>query len=62
MRLRPDFGDLSFEDQVREVMSAWQSALPRLLVFDNCEDEALLAQWRPPTGGCRVLVTSRRER
>jgi len=42
------------------VQAAWQSPLPRLLVFDNCEDEALLEQWRPPHGGCRVLVTSRR--
>jgi hypothetical protein len=32
----------------------------RLLIFDNCEEEELLAQWRPLTGGCRVLVTSRR--
>jgi hypothetical protein len=31
-----------------------------LLVFDNCEDEALLYEWRPRSGGCRVLLTSRR--
>jgi len=55
----PGFAALSFEDQVRRVLSAWQSPLPRLLVFDNCENEDLLAQWRPPTGGARVLVTSR---
>jgi tetratricopeptide (TPR) repeat protein len=54
------FSSLPLEDQVRLVLSAWQSALPRLLVFDNCEEENLLAGWRPPTGGCRVLVTSRR--
>src|SRR5690606_25704176 len=30
------------------------------LIFDNCEDEELLAEWRPTSGGCRVLVTSRR--
>jgi tetratricopeptide (TPR) repeat protein len=30
-------------------------------VFDNCEDEALLEGWRPRAGGCRVLVTSRRD-
>ena len=34
--------------------------MPRLLVFDNCEEEALLESWRPTSGGCRVLVTSRR--
>jgi hypothetical protein len=60
MELRPDIRAL--EDQVEEVISAWQSELPRLLVFDNCEDEELLAQWRSTTAGCRVLVSSRRER
>ncbi|MFJ3728485.1 tetratricopeptide repeat protein [Streptomyces sp. NPDC090045] len=61
LELRPDYSTLNFEDQVRLVLAAWQSGLPRLLIFDNCEDEALLARWRPPTGGCRVLVTTRRE-
>jgi hypothetical protein len=42
------------------VKNAWQGAVPRLLVFDNCEEEALLDEWRPTSGGCRVLVTSRR--
>jgi tetratricopeptide (TPR) repeat protein len=58
--LRPDFGKLPRADQVGLVSAAWQGPLPRLLVFDNCEDEALLAQWRPPAGGGRVLVTSHR--
>src|SRR5437660_6176227 len=48
------------EERVRRVKDAWQSAVPRLLVFDNCEEEALLDAWRPTSGGCRVLVTSRR--
>jgi hypothetical protein len=61
MDLGADFRHLPVKDQVREVMSAWQSALPRLLVFDNCEEEDLLDQWRPPTGGCQVVLTSRRE-
>ena len=61
MDLRPDFGTLTLEDRIRLIMSAWQSELPRLLVFDNCEDESLLVHWRPPSGGSRVLVTSRRE-
>jgi hypothetical protein len=58
--LHPDFAALPLDDQVRLVQAAWQSPLPRLLVFDNCEDEALLARWKPPSGGCRILVTSRR--
>jgi tetratricopeptide (TPR) repeat protein len=49
------------EAQVRQVLSAWQSALPRLLVFDNCEDQHLLEQWLPKAGASRVLVTSRRQ-
>jgi tetratricopeptide (TPR) repeat protein len=61
MDLRPDFAALAPEDQARLVMSAWRSDLPRLLVFDNCEDEAELARWRPPGGGSRVLVTARRD-
>jgi len=60
MELRPNFGELSLEDQIRLVMAAWQEPIPRLLVFDNCEEPELLAQWRPPSGGCRILVTSRR--
>jgi hypothetical protein len=48
------------EERVQRVKDAWQSAVPRLLVLDNCEEESLLDSWRPPSGGCRVLVTSRR--
>lgn len=59
MRLRPDFDHLTLQDQVREVMSAWQGKMPRLLVFDNCDDRSSLGACRPTTGGCRVLVTSR---
>jgi tetratricopeptide (TPR) repeat protein len=54
------FASLSLNEQVQLVQRAWQEPLPRLLVFDNCEAEGLLAQWRPPHGGCRVLLTSRR--
>jgi len=60
LALHPEFHTLPLADQLQLVQAAWQSPLPRLLVFDNCEDEALLAQWRPPYGGCRALVTSRR--
>jgi tetratricopeptide (TPR) repeat protein/DNA-binding XRE family transcriptional regulator len=48
------------EERVQRVRDAWQGTVPRLLVFDNCEEEALLDAWRPVSGGCRVLVTSRR--
>ena len=42
------------------VQRNWQEPVARLLIFDNCEDEALLAKWLPVSGGCRVLVTSNR--
>lgn len=60
MNLRPEFYTLSLDERVEAVMAEWKGELPRLLVFDNCEDEELLDQWLPDTGGCRVLVTSRR--
>ena len=53
------FIELSLAEQVGIVGSAWKSPLPRLLVFDNCEDPALLEELRPTIGGCRVLATSR---
>jgi tetratricopeptide (TPR) repeat protein len=58
--LRPAFDRLTPEEQLQEMRAALQSPIPRLLVFDNCEDEELLVRWRPTTGGCRVLLTSRR--
>ena len=58
--LRADFDNLSLEKQARVVMAVWQQPLPRLLIFDNCESETLLTQWRPSSGGCRILLTSRR--
>lgn len=60
MELHPRFTELAHEERVRLVQRAWESAIPRLLIFDNCEDEALVTQWRPPIGGCRVLITARR--
>ena len=68
MHLRADFATLDIDSQVRLVASAWQSHLPRLLIFDNCDGkdevapEELLAAWRPTSGGSRVLVTSRQAR
>jgi tetratricopeptide (TPR) repeat protein len=48
------------DTQVARIRRIFAEPVPRLLVFDNCEDEDLLAEWRPTTGGCRVLVTCRR--
>lgn len=47
-------------ERVALVASAWASDLPRLLIFDSCEDEATLDAWSPTGGGCRLLITARR--
>jgi tetratricopeptide (TPR) repeat protein/transcriptional regulator with XRE-family HTH domain len=60
LALTADFAELPLDMQVQLVTEAWHSPMPRLLVFDNCEDPALVARWRPTRGGCRVLITSRR--
>lgn len=62
LNLRPDYDQLPLKQQVRLVQRAWQENVPRLLIFDNCEDENLFAQWQPTHGGCHVLLTSRRAR
>ena len=50
--------NLTLTDQIGRVRRAWQEPIPRLLIFDNCEEEALLESWLPVTGGCRVILTS----
>ncbi|MCP5094986.1 MAG: tetratricopeptide repeat protein, partial [Chloroflexi bacterium] len=60
MGLYKDGDQLSQADQIGRIRKAWQEPIPRLLIFDNCEEESLLSEWIPVTGGCRVLLTSRR--
>ncbi|GAB4212765.1 MAG: hypothetical protein OHK0022_49040 [Roseiflexaceae bacterium] len=60
MGLFRDAEQLTQDEQVGRVRAAWESELPRLLIFDNCEEEATLRAWKPTTGSSRVLVTSRR--
>ncbi len=50
---------MALDEQVQRVLKEWKSPMPRLLIFDNCEDRAILEQWKPTVGGCRVLVTAR---
>ena len=60
MDVRPDFNELPLDDQEQLVVGEWRGAVPRLLIFDNCEDEETLATWKPAVGESRVLVTARR--
>ncbi|MEW8496200.1 MAG: tetratricopeptide repeat protein, partial [Candidatus Thiodiazotropha taylori] len=62
MNLIEDFDNQPLESQLQMVLTQWHNPMPRLLVFDNCEDPALIARWQPRTGGCRIIVTSRRDR
>ena len=55
----PGWQIMSYDDRIVAVRAAWQQHDVRLLIFDNLEDPALLV-WRPTSGGCRVLSTSRR--
>lgn len=48
------------EKRVKQIRQALQQPVPRLLIFDNCEENELLHHWLPVTGGCRILITSRR--
>ena len=59
MGLSASFSALPLPDQIAWVRRVWAGPEARLIVFDNCEDPALLAEWRPPAGGARLLVTSR---
>jgi tetratricopeptide (TPR) repeat protein len=60
LNVSPAYDGLPLPDQLGLVAAAFASDLPRLLIFDNCEEEDLLADWLPRSGGARVLITSRR--
>jgi len=60
MRLYRDADSFSLAECVARVQREWQEPISRLLIFDNCEDEGLAMQWLPVSGGCSVLMTSRR--
>nr|WP_169308097.1 helix-turn-helix transcriptional regulator [Oscillochloris trichoides] len=58
----PSAALLPLAQRAERVFQSWHEPEPRLLIFDNCEDEHLLARWRPSHGGSRILLTSRRTR
>lgn len=58
MQLYESGSRLSLADRVGRVRRAWQEPARRLLIFDNCEDPHLLADWLPVSGGCSVIITA----
>ncbi|MCB0037674.1 MAG: hypothetical protein KDE51_26765, partial [Anaerolineales bacterium] len=62
MKLYRAADNLVLADRVGRVQQAWQAAVPRLLIFDNCEEESVLRRWLPVTGHCAILITCRRPR
>ncbi len=56
------FSDLPIAQQAERVQKLWQDGEDaRLLIFDNADDPAIVERWRPKTGRCSVLITSRRD-
>ena len=62
MNLGSGFDQLPVEAQVERVLGEWKKPGNRLLVFDNCEEERLLTEWKGRVGTSKVLLTSRRQR
>jgi Effector-associated domain 7/NB-ARC domain len=60
LNLHENYNSLELEDQVQLVKNAWQEPIPRLLIFDNCEDERFFSFWKPISGLSRIIVTSRK--
>jgi tetratricopeptide (TPR) repeat protein len=58
----PNWNAMKPPDQAKIVQKLWhESDQPRLLIFDNAEDPALVEKWRPKHGRCSVLITCRRD-
>jgi len=55
-----DSSELPILDRISLVQREWEKPLPRLLVFDGCEEPTLLDKWLPVTGGCHILITTKR--
>lgn len=69
MNLSADFTLLPLEERVREVKRAWRNMQAGLLIFDNVNvgvgrdtERWLMDELVPPTGGCKVIVTSTKSR
>ncbi|MCA9982831.1 MAG: tetratricopeptide repeat protein [Anaerolineales bacterium] len=55
----PGFAELPLPEQAAWVRQGWDRPVPRLLVFDSCEDVVLFERWQPLHPACRIIVTCR---
>ena len=56
----PGYDGLPLPQQLAIVQREWAKPIPRLIIMDNAEEAEIVKQWRPASGGCRLLVTARR--
>lgn len=57
----PNFNELKTPEQATAVRKQWEEGeQASLLIFDNAENPEVVKHWRPVTGHCSVLITSRR--
>lgn len=61
LNLHLNYHQMEVSDRIQLVRQALEDETPRLLVFDNCEDDKVVQMWLPHWGGCRALVTSRQQ-
>jgi hypothetical protein len=55
----PGSGVLSQGELVAAVVREWCGPRRRLVIFDNVEQLEVVDEWRPKSGGARVLITTR---
>src|SRR5215469_11566606 len=56
-----NFSALTTPEKAVLVRKEWEEGeQARLLIFDNAEEPEVVKSWRPVTGPCSVLITSRR--
>jgi tetratricopeptide (TPR) repeat protein len=55
------WAEMKAPEQASRVQKAWEEGeRAALLIFDNAEQPAAVDKWRPKSGHCSVLITSRR--
>lgn len=59
--IHADIAPADSERQVWLMQRYWQNPLPKLIVFDNCDDPLVIQRWLPHSTDARVLITSQQQ-